>query len=60
MWQALGIDGKVTFDARELLARVIALLEGSVRILNALRVHDQERAARVAPLSDAGRANLIF
>ena len=31
-----------------------------VRVLYALRVDDQERAAGVAPLSLAGRANLIF
>ena len=31
-----------------------------VRILHALRVHDQECAVGVAPLFHAGRANLIF
>lgn len=58
--QALGIDGDVTLDTRDLLAGVIALLAGRVRVLHALRIHDQERAASVAPLSLAGRANLIF
>lgn len=31
-----------------------------VRVLNALRVHDQQRGHGVAPQSLAGRANLIF
>lgn len=60
MRQALGIDGDVTLDPRDLLARVITLVAGRVRVLHALCVRDQERAASAAPLSLAGRANLIF
>ena len=60
MRQTLGIDGDVPLDPRYLLAGVIALVAGRIRVLHALRVHDQERAASVAPLFLAGRANLIF
>ena len=41
----------VVLDARDLLARVIALHTRRIRALYALRVHDQERAAGVAPVS---------
>ena len=41
----------VVLDARDLLARVIALHTRRIRVLYALRVHDQERAAGVAPVS---------
>lgn len=58
--EALSIDRDMTLDPRHLLARVITLLPCRVRVLHALRVHDQERAASVAPLFLAGRANLIF
>ena len=50
----------VVLDARDLLARVIALHTRRIRALYALCVHDQERAANVAPLFLSGRANLIF
>ena len=58
--QPLGVHRNVTLDARDLLARVIALQARRVRVLHALRIDDQERAAGVAPPSGAGRANLIF
>lgn len=57
MRQALGIHRNVTLDAQDLFACVIALLSGLVRVLHALRVHDQ---ACAAPQSLAGRAKLIF
>jgi len=57
VWQSLGY---VTLDTRDLLARVIALQDRRVGILDALRVHNQERAAGVASLFYTGRANLIF
>ena len=60
MRQSLGVDRDMSLDPRHLLARVIPLCPGRVRVLHALRVHDQERAGGVAPLSLAGRANLIF
>ncbi len=58
--QPLGVHRNVTLDARDLLARVIALQARRVRVLHALRIDDQERAAGVAPPSLSGRANLIF
>lgn len=58
--QSLGIHRNMALDARDLLACVIALQGRCVRVLHALRVHDQERAACVAPQSLAGRGNLIF
>ena len=42
--QALRVYSYVALDARDLLARVIALQARRVRVLHALRVHDQERA----------------
>ena len=44
MRQSLGIHCNVALNARNLLARVIAFVGRRVRILHALRVHDQERA----------------
>lgn len=56
----LRINRNVALDARDLLARVIALQTCRVRVLDALRVHDRERRACVAPLFHTGLANLIF
>ena len=58
--QTLGINRNVPLDPRDFLARVIALLSSAIRVLHALRVHDQERAAGGAPLFLSSRANLIF
>ena len=44
MRQALGVHGDVPFDPRNLLPGIIAFLPGRVRVLHALRVHNQERA----------------
>ena len=44
MRQALRIYSYVALDARDLLARVIALQARRVCVLHALRVQDQERA----------------
>ncbi len=60
MGQPLGINSDMPLDARHLFARVISLLPGCVRVLDALRVHDQEPAEDVALLFLAGHANLIF
>ena len=60
MRQPQGINSDMALDARHLLAGVIAFLVSRVRILHTLRVHNQERAASVAPLFLSGRANLIF
>ena len=48
----------VVLDARDLLARVIALHARCICVLYALLVHDQERATGIAPLFLSGRANL--
>lgn len=58
--QTLRIHRNVPLDSADLLASVINLERCRIRVLHALRVHDQERAARVAPQSLSGRANLIF
>ena len=60
MGKVLRIDGNVALDARDLLARVIALERRRVRVLHALCVNDQERRTCAAPQFLAGRANLIF
>jgi hypothetical protein len=41
MGQTLCVHCNVALDARNFLARVIALATGRVRVLHALRVHDQ-------------------
>ena len=60
MGQALRVNGDMTFDAGDLLARVIALLFGTVAVLYALRINDQEAGRAVAPLFLAGLANGFF
>jgi len=60
MGKALRVHPDMTFDAGNLLARVIALLFGTVGILYALRINDQEAGQDVAPLFLAGRANGFF
>ena len=60
MRKTLRIDGNVALEARDLLACVIALERRRVRVLDALRIHDQQRRAGAAPQFLAGRANLIF
>lgn len=57
---ALGIHRNVALDARNLLARVIALQARCVRVLHALRIDDQERSTCFAPQFLSGHANLIF
>ena len=60
MGQAPAIHGNVTLDPRDLLACIVALAFGAIGVLHALRVHDQERRAGVAPLFHACCATLIF
>ena len=60
MRQALRIDRDVAFDAGDLLARVIALLAGSIGILHALLVHNYEAGRGAAPLSGALLSNRFF
>lgn len=56
----LGVHRNVTLDPKDLLARVIALQGRPVHVFHALRVHDQARAASVAPRYLSGRVNLFF
>ena len=44
VWQPLSVYSNVALDPRDLLARVIALQARRVRVLDTLRVADQERA----------------
>ena len=60
MRQALRIHRDVALDAGDLLAGVIALLAGSISVLHALCIHDQEAGREVAPLSGAVLANRFF
>ncbi|MNR30967.1 hypothetical protein D3C85_1484460 [compost metagenome] len=60
MRQALCVHCDMALNAGNFLPGVIPLQLRRVRVLHALRVHDQERAAGVAPQSLAGHANLIF
>lgn len=57
--KALGIHGDVTFDGRDLVARVISLERCHVRIFDTLKIHDQERRAFAALKCRASFA-LIF
>jgi hypothetical protein len=41
MWKSLGIHCNVAFNPRYFLARIVAFKTCRVRILEALRVHDQ-------------------
>ena len=47
--QALRIYPYVALDARDLFTSVIPLERGRVRVLDALRIHDQQRRLCVAP-----------
>ena len=49
VWQALCVHRNVALDARDFLARVIPLERCRVRVLHALRIHDQERRLCAAP-----------
>lgn len=58
--QALGINGNVALDSRNLFAGVVALLAGTIGVLHALRVDDQKARRGFAPLFCTSRANHIF
>ena len=60
MRKALRVHCNVSLDPRDFLARVIPFEACRVRVLDALRINDQERRAGVAPQFLSGRANLIF
>ena len=50
MGQSLRVHRDMTLDSRHLLARVIALVPGGVRVLHALGVHDAEAGLLFRPL----------
>jgi hypothetical protein len=60
MRKTLRIHRDVSLDSRNLLARVVTLFSRAGRVLHALRINDQETRLGAAPLSGAGRSNLIF
>lgn len=42
MWQALGINGNVAFDARDFFTSVISFMFSRIRIFHALCINDTE------------------
>ncbi len=60
MGQSLGVDRDMAFDPRNFLAGVVALLLGTIGVLDALRVDDQEARRGFAPLFCTSLANRIF
>ena len=60
MGQSLRVHREVTLDSRHLLARVIALAIGGVRVLDALGVHDTEAGLLFPSIALSGRANRFF
>ena len=58
--QPLRINSNMSLDPRYFFACVVPFRGGRISVLDALRVHDQERAAYAALLSRADLANLIF
>ena len=60
MRQPLAVHCNMALDSTDFFACIIAFQACRVSILDTLRVHDQERAAGVAPQFLSGRANLIF
>ena len=60
MGQSLRVHRDVTLDSGHLLARVIALAIGTVRVLDALGVHDAEAGLLFPPIALPGRANRFF
>ena len=60
MGQSLRVHRDVTLDSRHLLACVIALVPGGVRVLDALGVHDAEAGLLFPSIALSGRANRFF
>ena len=60
MPEALRVNGDMALYSRPLFRCVIPLVTGCVAIFDALGIDDQQRAARVAPLSRSYHAKLIF
>lgn len=60
VWQPLGIDVQVPFDAGHLLATVKALCLSRAGVLGALGISNATRGFGFAPTAPAGRANQLF
>jgi len=60
MGKPLRIHGKVAFDAKYLLPRVVTFLFRRICILHALRINDHEAGLLVPTTADTDRANPIF
>jgi hypothetical protein len=58
--QTLAIDCNVALDTRGLLACAEALERRRIRVLDALRVNNQQCRAGAAPQLFSGRASLVF
>ena len=48
MWQPIRVNGNMPFNTGNFLARVVAFMFGSTRILDALSVNDQKSGGRAA------------
>lgn len=57
MRQSVRIDGNVALNPGYLLASIVALFTGSIRILDALRVNDAKACVRRTTMADADLAN---
>jgi len=60
MGKPLRIHGKISFDARYLLPRVVTFLFRRICILHALRINDHEAGLLIPTTADTDRANPIF
>ena len=60
MGQSLRVHRDVTLDSGHLLAGIIALLLGAVRVLDALGVHDTEAGPLFPTIALSGRTNQFF
>ena len=60
MGQSLRVHRDMTLDSGHLLACVIALVPGGVRVLDALGVHDAEAGLLFPSIALPGRANRFF
>jgi len=58
--EALRIDGEMAFDARDQLPPIIAFLFGGIRVLDALRINDDEAGLFGPTIALSHRASHIF
>jgi hypothetical protein len=60
MGQSLSIHRHMTFDSRDLLTGIIALVLGAVGVLHPLGSHDTETSFFWPTMAVSGRANQLF